>query len=45
MKGDITSESAIYEFLCSSFDTPPKTCFDSLSEWIKFKESKIMLTH
>ena len=36
----MTSDSAIYEFVCSSFEQAPESCFDSYKAWINFKNGK-----
>ncbi|KAL4434715.1 hypothetical protein ABPG74_017135 [Tetrahymena malaccensis] len=40
-RGDVTQDSAIYEYVCSSLEPQPESCFDSYKEWKQFKNKKI----
>ncbi|EAS07544.2 PA domain protein (macronuclear) [Tetrahymena thermophila SB210] len=40
-RGDVTQDSAIYEYICSSLVPKPESCFDSYREWKEFRNKKI----
>ncbi|KAL4483545.1 hypothetical protein ABPG72_016826 [Tetrahymena utriculariae] len=40
-RGDLTQDSAIYEYICAPLKPQPESCFDSYREWKEFKSKKI----